>query len=324
MPDYIGRFKLDPAWPFGLPQAGSTVLPCGVQYCGPRVDTWTGEVGPEVTVSQYRSEPVRARFTLIDGSLELNDNELTVAVSADTSQDAATLACGIALRFCQTLSSRLRIYFRPTNPIVVRQDYSKDTSSTVAFWSGPVCWYNLTQVRGALASVGREIGRTDAKLDRARAYAYHAEYLAASHRLPQRDDTSPLLDPTRAFQVYYTLTEMILNYYKSISTIIGERKRGDRQESLWRKYGVSRELWERTEAVRRARNSMDVAHYTTEPTQFDALWKTAGLARDTATEIIDAYVEWLDRCSPPGATAEPRPDRCATEDVRVKDDPQHP
>jgi len=284
MSDYEIIFALEPTGPFGLPQEGATVMPPGTEWKGPPIDMWSRTVAGHGTLSQYRTTPVEGFIELPAAKLRLHDNFLFVTLAAPTDAEAVSLAERHASRFCMGLTMKVGTYFHARLQGASRRDTQSSLQLPVYLPFGLQCWYNLSHMRDAVTGLGMVLGADDAKLDRALSYFYHAAFLTQSlNRIEDR----------LSFHAYYTLTEAILNFYKAMSVIVGDPSCADKPQSLYKTYNISRELWNRTNAVRRARNDMDVAHYKASPEQFGKVQEAAGEATKVATEVIQAYVSWL-------------------------------
>lgn len=279
-------FTLEPAWPFGLPQEGMTVIPSGTTWDGPWVDTWSGVVASHGTLSQYRATPVEGVVEVAAAEFRLRDNFLFVTLAAQTPTDAVSLAKRHAARFCMTLTMKSGTYFRAA----VRGGSNRDTQSGLQpnprLALGLVGFYDLSRMRDAVTKLRGVLRAEDAKLDRALAYFYHGAFLSRS--LDRIEDEL-------SFHAYYTLTEVILNFYKAMSVIVGDPSCGDKHQSVYKTRGVPDELWARTERVRRSRNDKDVAHYRAIPEQFENVRAAACEARKVAAEVIEAYASWLSK-----------------------------
>lgn len=277
-------FVIRPSGPFGVPENGVTVVPAGTEVVSAAIDTWSGLAVGNGTLPQYRTKPIEAELSAAGASLRLQDNFLSVTVSATNDGGAFSSAKRVAGRFCMALTMRAGRYFESTLCGGCCVDTQTPLKLPQELTMLSVCSYNLPALRTAIGQMSGLLGTADEMLERSMSYFYHGVFLHDS--LNQSEDSS-------SFHAYYLLSEAILNFYKSVSVIVGDPSCGDKHQSQYKRYKLGRDLWERTEKVRTARNKMDVAHYRAEPEQFAALQAAATDARKTATEVVDAYLAWL-------------------------------
>lgn len=277
-------FVIQPSGPFGLPEKSVTVVPAGTELQSPALDTWSGKIVGHGTLPQYRREPIEATIPVAGGEVRLQDNFLFVTVAASHDHAAVASAERLAARFCMGLTMKVGRYFEASLFGGSRTDTRSPLNLPRVVPLLAACTYDLPALRDAVGTLPALLGTADEKLERSVAYFYHGAFLLESLNR---------IEDQLSFHAYYMLSEGILNLYKSMSVIVGDPSCGDRHQSQYKQYGISRDLWKRTEKIREARNDMDVAHYKATPEQFPFLLSAADEAKKTAVEVIDAYLASL-------------------------------
>ena len=122
-------------------------------------------------------------------------------------------------------------------------------------------------------------------LDKATAYFYHALFMANA-----KERVTNFL----SFHANLIISEIILNYYKAVSTIIGDPSIDRDYQSRYRRFGISHALWSDAERLRELRNTYDIAHYTPDLEALKNINTHQRVAHITAQETIKAYTHWLE------------------------------
>ncbi len=297
MANFEVLFELKPPGAFGLPEQGWTVLPTPIKNAyGPTLDTKTGQIVSHGTLSVFRREQERIKEQLRAGQYEVKlcDNFMLMKIEAPTPADALASASDLArkifLRWA-VFAGGVRFEERVLQMTDI-DGRSYHVPQQVARFD--LRGYNLESMRTSFRQSVAAVQSGDQRLERALVYF---------DRFLLLEEFSRKLNYLgRAYG--YLVGEMLLNLYKSITTILGDPKRDRDYQKRFRKIGLPENFWiERVKPIKVARDDLDVAHYrlTESP---EVLRKRVAKAGKACQETITAYIDWL-RCNPPGSTPKP-------------------
>jgi hypothetical protein len=285
MPHYQIVLLIKPAGMFGLPEEGKTIHPAPVTnlYTG-TLDSRTGNIISHGTLSKYRETPLQKEVTMGSASLKMKDNFVFLDIEAMTEWDAIEQGFGIANSLCVFLSVYTNRYCSFDIIQATQEPEGKRVQLPVAVFLTSMTLFNLEELAKCFDETTLAYSVSDDILDKGAAYFYHALFM----REEMQHITSPL-----SFHAKLIISEVILNYHKAISTIIGDPSLDKDYQSRYRRFGISRRLWEDAEKIRGLRNNYDIAHYTPDLAALSNIDSHLGLSHKTAEQIIKAYIAWL-------------------------------
>lgn len=298
---YTVVFEIQPKADFGLPDGSKIVLPAGRN-----VITFGVTFGPggEVmtTPSRYRDEKDAIQITMEFGSIGglLKDNVLSLFVDATNALQAYDLTTKVAHIIARNLSlGRGELFsFKPvsisdgvtTGPPIFQ----------VSIPLGVYAPYDLDMIRRDAAAGELVIKHRDLVMDKALVYYEHGLYLyetlqAAEHGPQGIQDHVDFLSTHFAL----TLADCMLNWWKAITTIIGDpavaiEKPG--YNSRYRQLGLTEEFFRsRIEPLRKLRNDADIAHYSLERKGLEKIQGLIKITKETTEIVLRAYRDYLSR-----------------------------
>jgi hypothetical protein len=274
-------YEVAPEGIFGVPQAGMTVLPAGPRdsYFAPFTNTGI-RIG-HGTLSEYRpdDQAVRLSLGLGDASIQIEDNFFTVTVEADDAFPAYTAATRLLESVLANLALDLRHAFS-YYPLEIRDVHGTPFPAPKSVNFGGTN-YNLGQVAEALRSAATFTAVTDDRLDRALHYFEHALFLF---------DRRSSLAPPLSRHHRTLISSIFLNFWKAVTTIVGDPSRDADYQRRYRQYGMDHEFWQtRIERLRTLRNDFDVAHYALNEAASAEIEAAYGEGVSTAAEVIRRY-----------------------------------
>jgi hypothetical protein len=227
-------FLIAPPGPFGLPEEDKTVYP-GAETAGlvsPVVDTLTGKIVQHGTPSKYRESPLTRELNISGAKLNICDNYIYLDIESADDQQAVERGIEIVNRFCALLSLNSGSYF--TAEIVQATTESPQQRRRVPLPQVipllSVTAYNLEGLAQQIDATALACSISDPILDKATAYFYHALFMANA-----KERVTNFL----SFHANLIISEIILNYYKAVSTIIGDPSIDRDYQSRYRRFGIS-------------------------------------------------------------------------------------
>lgn len=246
------------------------------------LDNLTGNIIHHGTLSKYRNEAISVEQRTESFNAHVQDNFLTLTFQCDNDRDAFTRGSEWATKICVLLTSSSSRLFYPEFLQLVNLDNRTRVRVPVRVNLMTTTIYNLetmsTQLREAV-----NLSVFDERLEKAGSY-YGYAMLLDSERLVMTD--------TIPYRAYMVTSQIILNCYKAISSLIGEPGVDRDAQTRYRDVGISRELWDESEKVRGLRNDFDVAHYSPDWKSSDELGQNARMAQAVARQVIEAYRRW--------------------------------
>ncbi len=289
MPTFEVLFELSPPGAFGLPGESRIVLPTPIENAyGPTLDTRTKQLVSHGTLSVYRSEG--NRFSVEEKSqdyeIKAYDNFFCVKVKAESDRTAIEMARNLT----EAILLRWAVYSGGTR-FTARTVQMTDAEGKVYPISRTMVLlsirsYDLSSLKGNLVDAVKGASLQDERL--VRALAYFDRFLL----LQEMASNSSYLDPF-AREAGYLASEMMLNLYKSITSILGDPTIDSDYQSRFKMIGLKDGFWEdRVKPIKRIRDDLDVAHYTIKDATQELRQKISE-ASQTCQEVIKAYMAWL-------------------------------
>jgi hypothetical protein len=287
MPNYELVFIVTPSGMFGVPEDGKTIYPSsptGASYeiVGPALDTLTGNPMGYGTLSKYRDVSLSDDIILAEASLHFQDNYAFLNLTA--TDDAQALQRGVELvsRFCSFLSFNCGSYC--SAELLQATTERRRLLLPKAVQLLALRTYNLSGLSSQIADATAAANvPSNPVLDKAVAYFYHALLMS------EQQITNPLSTHSKLM-----ISEVILNYYKAVSTIIGDPSVDNDYQSRYKRFGIPKPLWDDAERLRKLRNEHDIAHYRPDLGALENIQQHRGFASATAQAIIKAYIRWLE------------------------------
>lgn len=293
-------FSLCPPGWFGLPEQGKTVVPSGTGVAAPWIDMVTGTLEGTGTLPIYRQEDraLRAQFSLPKCQAKLVDDRLILTVPGDRDRPPIAEAMATADRFAMLLAALYGQYLSVRVDKASIKEDSKYRPIVVpkALRVLSLRAYDLERMSQCVARAGQACFLEDDALTRALAYFYHGLFLEQTmYDTDQTASIWPLL------HLQALLSVGILTFFKAASTILGDPASDRDYQRRYRRYGVSRKLWEDFDKLYRLRSTRDVAHYTKEQIETEVAARDWAFAKVTTSEVLGVYISHLEK----GQTAGP-------------------
>ncbi|MCH7836055.1 MAG: hypothetical protein IH864_04240 [Chloroflexi bacterium] len=256
MSEFRFVYWLSPEGPFGIPEAGVTVVPGGQkQIVGDVYDSWTGRKVSHGAQTMARSpdDKVQLTFEVEGTTVRLDDNYLKIHPEAETAAEAERIVAAILRRFLAAFSFHQGQFFQAR---LVQATGEKGLLAEMMHL-GKFTVFSLEGIRGAASAAAQWIPDLQKKrrLDMALEYFNRALYL-------RRSELEARLDLPFLWGASSLRGEAFLNYWKSITAVLGDpSKEGKRFQLFYKKLGIDRSLI-RTDVKRLSgiRNDYDVAH----------------------------------------------------------------
>lgn len=249
------------------------------------IDTHANCIVAHPTLPKYREKPIEVTANMPEAGVSISDNFLRVIVQADTDAAAAERASRVCDRVLLAISRRTTQHLHARFVGASNNDENRPLHQPMMLRLGRWRMYDLTALEAGIRTALSDCARTDDALERASAYFYHALFLAD---ILDRERTDSF---GSSFHVYYLLGEATLHFHKAVSAILGDPSSDRDYQSRFRLLGMSRDLWERAETMRKARNDHDIAHYSATPQQMDTMWKNFHAGHEVATAVLKAYAD---------------------------------
>jgi hypothetical protein len=280
-------FQIEPAAPFGLPQAGVIVLHAsvGAEYVGDTYYTPTMTKAGHGTLPKYRPDEDALNEQIEIGGLsgQIRDNYVTLSVEANDRSAAIEQANKALDAFLQHLAVSMRLPFSARFLFGEAED--GQAFAAPPGFSLSVTHYNLEQLKTAVRDAERYASLQDQQLLRALQYFEHASWLFARR--------NQIADPgSRHFD--FLIAAVFLNLWKAASSIVGDPTMDRDYQRRYRELGFDHTFFQdRIEKLRALRNEFDVAHYHLSSQRLSELEEKYGEATATVTEIIGRHRERL-------------------------------
>ena len=292
MSRYDLLFILKPPAFFGLPEDGKTVVPAGAQdICSPAMDTTTGNIIGHGTLSKYRETPLSKQFVIGDINARIQDDHLTLGIEGSDEREVVERGRELADRLCVFLSVYNSNYFH--NELLQAVDRTERRALPVRrrVTLLRLTPYDLTQAAQYFDAATSASSLQDESLEKAAAYLYHARFIGA--------EAERITDPF-SFHAKLVTSEIILNCFKSISTIIGDPRVDGRKEyeTRYKGYGFPDEMWKEANRLYEVRSRYDIAHYSPGWEPLEKAKESKQFSLTTAQKVIVAYIAWLQSNKP--------------------------
>jgi hypothetical protein len=275
--------RIEPSAPFGVPQPGTTVVPAAPGTInGPPVHGDTGTVVGHGTLSTYRREDAAITLNLKSnrGVIRLRDNFAFIDVEATDSGTAFRAAASLADRFLQHFTISDGQLFTFSSLILESEDRRLHPIPRL-IELGTFTAYNLDTLKAHLEEAATYLEIEDKKLILAIDYLQQALALFLNSRA--------IADPLYR-QHSMLISSAFLNMWKAISTIVGDPSIDSDYQSRYKALGLDHDFFQtKIEKVRNLRNQYDVAHYSLDISDIDAVEHAFGEATNVALETIRRY-----------------------------------
>jgi len=276
-------YRLSPPSAFGVPGDDYTTLPGGeggvTQIMSPTIDQITGNRILRGTLSCYRDQGQGVNFAddLNDVRIAVRDDTVFIDVETEQEPDDVLFRLDeMVERLSLWLSHHLNAVVTPTLVQYVNRTTRKRIPTARYSSLMRVRYYHVPTIEEGIATWCRR--PQDDKVDAAMRY-YRLGMFLENEGMEHADD----------FRVQL-LTEAILNYFKSVSALLGDPSVDPDYQSRYRSLGLSREFfYGEVEWLRRdIRNNGGVAHYSLQTASVNDLLAWASRARGIARQVIAA------------------------------------
>jgi hypothetical protein len=236
------------------------------------------------SLSVYRQEPLSLKLVSSDVEWILHDNFLTLKYESENASLAFEKGARICAKFTLLLGIAASRFFWPEIIHMVNLEKKMREKIPTRIEMGTFTTYNLEDLAKQAETASQATSIADAKLEKAAAYLGYS--LLLLHE-------SGFQTESLAFRRYMTSTQIILNSYKSVSTILGEPGVDKDAQSRYKLFGFNHETWEEAEKLRNVRNESDVAHYSALWNKQEQMFANENFALSLARKVLEHYREWL-------------------------------
>lgn len=275
-------FRFSPPSAFGLPGDDFLVIPGGEngqkQIVSSTIDSVTGNQLLEGTLSSYREVGQGVNMEFVVGSYvgRLRDNVLFLHTNATDTDNVVAQSQEIAESLALWLSHHLSAVISASLvQFVDRTAGQRIPTMRTRAWLRARYYHVPTIERGVKDWLD---GDTADSLAAGLRYYRMGSFLLEQGQASRDDFRSQLV------------SEAILNFYKSVSVILGDPSAGDRDwQRRYRQFGLSDEFFKtEVEWLRKdIRNHGDVAHYRLQAVPIDESMEWAMHARRIAQQVIE-------------------------------------
>lgn len=278
-------YRLHPPSVFGLPGDDYTVIPGGEggikDVVGPTIDTQTGIVVSLGTLSEYRRLDERLSLRLECGDIEVQlvDNYVTVSLDVDGQSQAIERCESVVESLCLWLThfASTPVSAEPLQAIIpeTQQVLPLRTSRTVMKYR----WCHVPTIEKSV----REWSSCNMKERLVAALRYYRVGLLLE------ETGSSHFDSFKA----QLMVEAIGNYWKAVSTIVGDPSIDRDYQRRYRQYHIEESFFRsEIEWLRKdTRNSSGVAHYSLRTLDLAQLLENCSRARRIAKTVLEAAVQ---------------------------------
>jgi len=300
-------FKLKPESVFGLPEGETVVFPANQvkEIVSPVVYLWAGKLISHGTLPKYREEKDKLVLERETDTVKFkfDDNFMHLWILSDNPRNALLTAIEIVDNFIHLLtlfygirgkideSNKYASSMVFTYEIVLGEDqYGRQIPLPSSLFQIKGVGYDIEALKEQISEcIECQELMNDSTLRKSLEYFYHALFLDSIRR------EIPHIGHTTATEHHmYLLSDIILNLYKSVSTIVGDPSKDKNYQSRYKKYGIKYEFWkEKIERLRQIRNDWDVAHYKLDREKLEKLNEKIDDAIDVTRKVILRYVEYL-------------------------------
>lgn len=274
--------QLSPEGFFGLPEGEKIIFPAGggdVYF--PYVNTITGNLIGHGTLSKYREEPTTIEFNNEEVKITCQDNHLFITIMDETPGQAQKKVDQICTRILQMFSIKSTIHLEYKILQCTSGNQRCLIEKRINF--GQCTFYNLEKLKDDLYAAMTLGHLIDERLHKAQAYFSHALILEKLR-----------IDMINEEEYHNKLlaSEMLLNFNKSVTTIVGERYESDYEER-YKQFNINTDLWNDIQKLRQLRNDKDIAHYSPSWDKLEIALENLSFAKETAQKVLIKYVDWL-------------------------------
>lgn len=285
-------YSIEPPGYFGLPEQDKAVVPIGTKHQMPQLDPRTNQLVTHGQLSIFREDPTEIVLDIADASVDFHDNRLRVVLEGSSDEEAMSKANNLARDICILLAGQYGEHFHAKPLQAVRLDDETQIPKSRMQSLLTVRPYDLEGLKSSINRLSGLLEIADERLRKACAYFSHAAYL--ENEVPTPLGATPYFDDTPyGFHSRLVAAEVILHYYKSCISIVGEPGTDKDFQSRYRTIGISEEVFDRLMALKKWRDDYDVAHYELEWRRLEELWGHTDEAHRIAHVVIIEYSEFL-------------------------------
>ena len=286
MPKFIYFFKIKPEGTFGLEEQNMTVVPAGMETVTPELHLVHGKfIYPGTqTIGRKLEETLVESFMIGEYSAEIKDNILNITIEGSSNIEAEKGAVEAIHRFLMLLSFSARLSVPLTFEIIAAENDRGERVKILKYLGKfSVRWYNLNQMIESIKNSSEILNNVINNKTLERALEYYERGLILSSQAMKTE--SP-------HTISYFKQEAFLNYWKSITIIIGDPSKNSKEfQNKYKQYGIEKEFFQdKIMSIKKIRDDYDVAHMS-EDYKFDE--KQEPIARDATRHVIGKYIELL-------------------------------
>jgi hypothetical protein len=279
---YEITYRLHPPSAFGLPGDDYTVVPGGPdgvrEIHSPTIDVLTGNQLREGTVSRYRDDAGKVSLSLVQTPFTgtLVDNLLTLSAVEGDPDDLLARSRAVADSLSVWMSHHLTCIVYPELVQFVNRSQQVVIPTPRTRQLLKVRYYHVPTIAQGVRQ-WLDTAVSDRLLAALRYYRMGL-FLLEQGQEGYNDFRSQLL------------SEAVLNFYKSVSALLGDPSAGDRDwQSRYRQLGLSQKFFtSEVEWLRKEiRNNGGVAHYRLKLVPIDEMWAWATRAREIAQQVVE-------------------------------------
>ena len=289
---FTATFEVRPAGVFGVPDGDIKVLPTSPPGSPPSLLTtdsidlrYLFKAGwGSMPVYRTPSEALSVELDVGGGHIAFKDNFATLTFEAADWQEAKMNSGPIFRKFLSSLTVLRGVSFSYRRLTLEGQDGQSFAYPAAAPFG--MITYDIAQLRADILAAGALADVTDATLERAVHYLKHALYLysrIAEWSIEYWSD-----------QGNQFTSSILLNVWKSISTIVGDRSKRDNVNERCRRIGLPEAFYKTQVApIQQARDNYDIAHYDLDPERVRQAQALVAKCSEVARRVIVAYANYI-------------------------------
>jgi hypothetical protein len=281
--------EIQPASLFGLPEENKIVWPAGELIVKILKDSSSNIL---FKISKYRdyTEAILFDFTSDEFSFKIDDNYIIFYTNSISSQEALDFCQRILNILIRLLQFKVSKFFKYKIFEIYYHNQLIPLPATGRVEGGNFTLYSLKELREAIDFSKKYLKLNDSKALRFLDYFDRAIFL---ENLYSKNSEKHLNE--RFY--YFLLPEIFLNFYKSITTIIGDPSIDKDYQSRYKALGFNAEYFNNSlELLRKIRNDKDITHYTLKDNVeiYEEINKTMPQIKKVASEVFEKYLNKLD------------------------------
>lgn len=290
MNKYEITYKIYPAGIFGLPQEGFTVISGTQEIHENTISPHSGKIIGFGTLSRYREESDKIIFKANYNDIAVKFSDNFIALIFDETDEGIAInkadnVITIVLRLLETYYPGK--YFYTEGVEFLENDKVRIFPGSFPY-SFRLKRYDLNKLKANLSEIFLKFSILDEVSKRCLEYIDRAALL---------ENINAELEQFNARTRAFLKSEIFLNYYKAITTILGEPGIDKDYQSCYRRFNISHDYY-RNEVVplRKIRNDYDIAHYQLKENleKLQKLINNVDKVRKSALEVFKKYVDYLE------------------------------